>query len=229
MCIYAHVEFKNVEEEYDIGFTGENGGVSKYDLFIEDYFNGKTLFEFQSRFHDGKEGFDLKKFNFAKKAGYNIIQLDCRRITPQSALSKYFNLNVSSEEIANHLKFSATKDYQWVQELLLKNISVKKISEITGVPEHCIHHKMRDGTLSKAKDRKFVLYGKTPIVQLDLEGNFIKRFDSSYAAFKELGYRVDSCVAGLTRHAHCFIFIKELDYISKNYKIPDKIRVFNEN
>lgn len=229
MCIYAHSEFKNVEEEYDIGFTGENGGVSKYDLFIEDYFDGKTLFEFQSRFHDGKEDFDLKKFNFAKKSGYNIVQLDCRRITPKDALEKYFKIDISPEEIASHLKFSLTKDYQHAQELLLKNISVKEISKITGISEHCIHHKMRDGTLSTAENRKSVLFGKTPIVQLDLNGNFIKKFDSSYAIFKELGYNVSSCVLGLTRHSHCFIFIKESDYISNNYEIPNKIRVFNKN
>lgn len=190
---------------------------------------GNILFEFQSRFHDGKEDFDAKKFNFAKDCGYNIVQLDCRNITPKTALKKYYHLDISSKEIAEQLKFSAPKKYDEVQKLLLNNISVQRVSEITGISKNCINHRIQDGTLSVAEDRKFVLYGKIPIVQLDLNGNFVKEFDSSYAAYKELGYKVDSCVSKRTRHSHCFIFIKKSDYLSRNYELPQKIRVFNKN
>ena len=93
MSIIAKHLYPNSENEYDIGFKGDNGGVSKYDLFIPSYKGKNTLFEFQSRFHDGKEDFDERKKNFAIENGYDIIQIDHRNVKIQDVVKQYFNLD----------------------------------------------------------------------------------------------------------------------------------------
>lgn len=229
MCSYANKLFKNCEIEYDIGFTGENNGVSKYDLFIPNYNGNKTLFEFQSRYHDNKNKFDCDKKNFAENLGYILIQLDCRDITPIEAVYFYFGVKININDLHNQKDFIRDYDLNEVQKLLDKNLSVNSISTITGISKNIINHWMKTKILEQRADRKQVLYGKTPVVQLDLLGNFIKEFDSGWQVYKELGFKVDSCVSGKTRHCHGFLFIKKYDYESNNYSIPKKIRIFNKS
>ena len=88
---------------------------------------------------------------------------------------------------------------------------------------------MNVGTLTCKKDRKEIIYGKKPVVQLTLSGEFMREFESGWQVYKELGYKVDACVSGLTRHAHGYLFIKKEDYESGNYNIPEKVRLFNKS
>lgn len=229
MSCYAKRLFNNCENEYDIGFTGENDGVSKYDLFIPEYKGNKTLFEFQSKYHDHKKGFDAEKKFFAENLGYTVIQLDCREITPVDAVCIYFGMKISLEDIYKNNDFIRDHDFRKVQSLLDENLSVSIVSDITGISKNVIHHGLAVGLLLPKENRKSVLYGKTPIVQLDLSGNFIRYFDSGWQAYKELGFKVESCVSGKTRHSHQYLFIKREDYEKGNYTIPSKIRIFNKN
>lgn len=229
MCYYGKKIYPNSEFEYDIGFKGDNGGTSKYDLFIPKY-NGKdTLFEFQSRFHDSKKELDKRKMEFAINNKYNFLAIDSRDISPVEALYKYYDIKVSNKEIQENFLFSRNYDMKEVQKLLDKNLSVKEISKITCISENIIYHNMSDGNLLCRKDRKEILYGKKPVVQLTLSGEYIRDFTSGWEVYKELGYKVDSCVAGLTRHCHGFLFIKKEDYESGNYIIPEKVRLFNKS
>ena len=229
MFCYATKIFNGCENEYDIGFTGKNDGVSKYDLFIPKYKGHKTLFEFQSKYHDDKKEFDIEKRIFAENLGYVVIQLDCREITPIEAVNVYFGINLNLEDVSKNKDFVRDYDLYEAQMLLDKNLSVACVSDITGISKNIIYHELSQGVLIGKEDRKSVLYGKTKIVQLDLYGNFIRYFDSGWQAYKELGFKVDSCVSGKTRHSHQYLFIKREDYEKGNYDIPKKIRIFNKN
>lgn len=228
MCYYGKQLYPESEFEYDAGFRGHHGGISEYDLFIPNYKGSNTLFEFQSRFHDYKTEFDKEKKKFAEDTGYTFIAIDCREISPIEAVFKYYNIKVTDKEIQENFLFNKNYDMKKVQELLDKNLSVKNISQITKISENVIYHNMHSGYLIQKENRKEALYGKCPVIQLTLSGEFIKEFESGWAVFKELGFKVDSCVSGLTRHAHGYLFIKKSDYESGNYIIPKKVRLFNK-
>jgi predicted DNA-binding protein YlxM (UPF0122 family) len=229
MCYYGKEIYPNSEFEYDIGFKGDSGGTSKYDLFIPDYNGLPTLFEFQSRFHDYKIEFDKRKKKFAEDSGYRLIPVDPRKISPIESLYKYYGINVSNKEIQENFLFTRNYDMKKVQELLNKNLTVSEISEITNISKNIIHNTISKGFLELRKDRKEVLYGKTPVIQMTITGDFIKEFDSSWQVYKELGYNVWSCLSGICHHCHGYLFVKKDDYKSGNYTIPEKIRLFNKD
>jgi len=107
--------------------------------------------------------------------------------------------------------------------------TLTEVSQITGVSKNIIHTNMTNKVLTSNENRKEILYGKKPIVQLSLSGEFIKNFDSSWEVYEKLGLKVNSCVSGLTRHCHGYLFVKKEDYESGNYNIPEKIRLFNKD
>jgi len=228
MCYYGKQTYPESKFEYNIGFKGDNGGTSKYDLFIPKYLGKDTLFEFQSRFHDYKTDLDKRKKSFAENSGYNFISIDSRSISPIDAVYNYYKIKVSEKDIQENFLFKKKHDMEAVQSLLDENLTVKEISKITKISENVIYHNMCVGNFVLKENRKEVLYGKCPVIQLTLSGEYMREFDSGWSVYKELGFKVDSCVAGLTRHAHGYLFIKKEDYECGNYKIPKKVRLFNK-
>lgn len=85
--------YPNSVNEYDIGFKGDRGGISRYDLFVPKLNGIDTLFEFQSRYHDNKKEFDLRKRRFAEEKGYKLVALDHRTTDIQKVIKEYFNLD----------------------------------------------------------------------------------------------------------------------------------------
>lgn len=101
--------YDNVISEYDIGFKGEKGGISRYDLFVPKLNGVDTIFEFQSRYHDDKKEFDLKKHNFAVDLGYKVIALDHRYTDINKIIKEYFNLNEVPSWVNEELKIFKRK------------------------------------------------------------------------------------------------------------------------
>lgn len=224
-CTVAKSLYDDAETEYDAGFKGVNGGKSKYDLYIPNYLGHKTLFEFQSRFHENKEEYDALKADCAKSNGYVFYAIDSRKTKADCAVSQYFGDGVVTEEMRRTaIRFKPDFDYDYCQQLLDENIAITDIAEIMGETKHRIAHRIKDGRLPISEDRKRVLFGKEPVVQLTLHGEFVAEYESSYRVYQEKGWGVSTCVSGFTRHCQGFVFLKKTDYESGYYSLPVFIR-----
>lgn len=85
--------YSDCKNEYDIGFKGDKGGISRYDLFVPNFKGVDTIFEFQSRYHDDKEDFDRRKKEYAESKGYVLIALDHRSVDINKIVKEYFDLD----------------------------------------------------------------------------------------------------------------------------------------
>ena len=222
--IFNH-EYKNVENEKDIGFRGINGGVCKYDLYIPNL-NGKdTLFEFQSRFHDNKATHDKNKKEYAEALGYNVIQIDHRKINLLEELKLYFPTCL---EIPNYV-FSELDTFKkaslvGVQELISKNYTVSDISKTLSIPIHIIHKGLCNGLLIPNEDRKEALYGKKSIVVLYYGGEYFRSFDSRYDAQQTINIKIPKIFANSATYCKGYFVVFKEDYDSGKYIIPKEIK-----
>lgn len=228
-CIVAESIYQDAIKEYHAGFFGPNGGQSKYDLYIPNYNGNKTLFEFQSRFHDGNSEHDSMKAKFALDNGYTFYAIDARRTEASDAVAKFFGEEyVTEDAIKLAIRYKPDFDYGYCQALLDKNLTISKISEIMGVSPHKISHRIRDGRLSLREDRKQVLYKTEPVIQLTPRGDFVSEYKSSYQVLKQKGWMVSSCLSGVSRHSHGYVFIRKSDYESGNYTLPITLKINEE-
>lgn len=211
--------YKDVEVEYDIGFKGEDGGVSKYDLYIPNYKDKPTIIEFQSRFHDTKEEFDLKKKNYAIDKGYEFIAIDHRNCSIEEAIKLFFGeieIDLDSLDLSKFNKL----DLVTAQKLLNEYKTVKEISKIMNVGEGSINSAISQKRITVPKDRRIVIYNIKKIVQLDMDGNYINIFDSCYQIEKKLKIKIMVKENSLT-FSKGFVWLDEQYYLSNKYKIPD--------
>lgn len=209
--------YENVEFEYDIGFKGDDGGVSKYDLYIPNYKSKPTLIEFQSRFHDDKEEFDIKKKSFAIDKGYNFIAIDHRDYSIEDAIKLFFGdieVNLDMLDLSEFNKL----DLVIAQKLLNEHKTYKEIGKLMNTTEGCINNAIRDGRLILPENHTRIVRNIKSIVQLNMDGGYINTYKSSYEMQKELGYKVtiqygNQCLNG-------YYWVDEESYKNDNYKIP---------
>jgi len=213
--------FKNnydgVEFEYNIGFKGEDGGVSKYDLYVPNYKGKPTLIEFQSRYHDEKADFDLKKKEFAINKGYNFIAIDHREYTIEEALNIFFGdieINIENLDLSIFNKL----DIITAQKLLNENKSYTEIEKLMGLGNGCINSAVRDGRLNPPENHVRVVRNIKSIVQLDMDGNYINTYKSSHEMENDLGYKVT--IQSGNQCLHGYYWVEEEDYKNNNYEIP---------
>lgn len=221
----ARKVFPESKAEYDAGFKGPKGCPSKYDLMIPSFRGKDTLFEFQSRLHDGKELHDMRKKQHALENGYGFIAIDSRDITPRQAVKKYLGVPIETEVVQRRMvEFEPCFDFDAVQKGLDEGKSCAQISRDLGISVHKIYGRLYDGTLIDNPKRYEAAYGKRGVVQLTLDGKFVKQYDSQHAVYKETGWKVDGCLSGRCKHSHGFLFVSIDNYKSGNFVIPDKIR-----
>lgn len=140
--------YKRVEFEKDIGFKGDKGGKSKYDLYVPNYKGKNTLFEFQSRFHDGKEDFDNRKKNFAINKGYELIAIDHRDVALLDIIKDLFpTLDSIPEWIDDELHRFKKLNLSKAQNLLDQNYTYIEIANVLRTTESTVSHAVRDGRL----------------------------------------------------------------------------------
>lgn len=213
--------YKNVETEYDIGFKGVNGGISRYDLYIPNYNNTQTLIEFQSRFHDTEEQkiIDENKKEYAIKKGYNFISIDHRDMSIEEAVSFFFGNNFKLNLDVLDLSRFNRLNLKQAQELLNQYLTYKEIEKIMGVGNGTINHAVNSKRLQLPPNHHRVTRNIHSIIQLSMNGDFIDEFNTSYEMMHKLGYRV-IVTKNKQQCSYGYFWLVKEDYESNNYTIP---------
>jgi len=217
ISVLYKTNYENVEFEYDIGFKGYDGGVSKYDLYVPNYKGKPTLIEFQSRFHDDKKEFDLKKKNFAIDKGYEFIAIDHRDYSVEEAIQLFFGdieVDLDSLDLSEFNKL----DLITAQKLLNEHKTYSEIAELMNTTTGCINSSVRNGRLKLPKNHTRIVRNIKSIVQLDMDGNYINTYNSSHEMEIKLGYKVT--IQNGNQCMHGYYWVEEEDYKNNNYKIP---------
>jgi len=167
--------------EYDAGYRGVNGGISKYDIYIPDFKGFKVLVECQSRYHDNYANMnnDTLKEKYALKNGYKLIALDSRDYTPLEAIQKFLP---QAKKIPYYVDMSVGNKkifpIKEAQDLLNEGKTYNEISNILGVYYTTIANQVRKGNLCKTK--RYIATKHTQVViQLDINGKQVGKYDLS--------------------------------------------------
>lgn len=173
---FKHI-YPNTKVEHDIGFKGEKGRVSHYDIYIPDF---NLIIECQSAYHDGKEEFDQKKKEFAIQKGYKFTALDSREYTPLQGLQYFFP---HIKEIPHFIDLSKVKKarnrstIEWsladAQKLLDEGYSYQGVADQLGISYSAINGQIYSGKLKRSGR-----YKTLPIYQFSLNGDLINKYES---------------------------------------------------
>ena len=153
---FKHI-YPNTIAEHDIGFYGEKGIVSAYDIYVPEL---NLLIECQSEYHDGKEEFDLLKRQFAENKGYKFIALDCREYSPLEAI-QYFNSNIN--EMPKYIYvYKDNKKYscKTLKRLLKECSSLKDVSERLKVTTYILKRIINFYNLEIPKQEKSSVFNR---------------------------------------------------------------------
>lgn len=206
-------EFPDTIWEYDIGFRGEKGGISRYDIYIPEL---NLLIECQSEYHDTKTEFDLKKQLYAQLKGFDFISIDNRQGTPLDIIKIFFPY---IQKIPNYVGMLENTKINWdlkkAQELISN--SDKTISEVAKelkINIGSLYNKIYKNELKVPKNKHI----EKEIVQLDFEGNLLKQYKSARECCRMGNFNpsdISSCCKGrqLTHKGFIFMYLK--DYLNK--------------
>ncbi|PLS19356.1 hypothetical protein CVD28_02775 [Bacillus sp. M6-12] len=141
----------DTEWEVDLGFRGQKGGVSRYDIYIPSF---NLVIECQSAFHDEKErkNHDKKKKVYALEKDYKYIALDSRDYTPLEAIQLFFPfLNKIPNFVDMNKDTTRTWSLKEAQASLNEFHTFKEISEKLGIKPHVISSCINRKLLTKPK------------------------------------------------------------------------------
>ena len=219
--------YNGAQIEYDIGFVGEKGGSSPYDLFIPNYNEKDTLFEFQSRFHDGREDFDNRKKEYAIGHGFNFVALDHRNTNIKDVAKQLFGVtNIADYD--DRVMFNRFKvDLNELQKLVSNYTPMKTIAKKYKVSETCIKTTLNTGVIDVPSDYIKVIRREKELIQLTMDGDFVAEYKNSNHAGKVLGKKLafsDNTMKEKHHNVICqhgYAWITKDNYLSNNYTIPD--------
>jgi hypothetical protein len=202
--------------EYDAGFRGLNGGVSKYDIYVPEL---NLLIEVQSHYHEEEEQkkSDKLKKEFAISNGYNYNALDCRVLTPLEGVQVFFPNIKSIPSYVFDLKDTLRNwDVTLAQKIINEDndLTYDEIGESLGVNGSTIKSAIRDGILDGSKHKIHNKGCRKSIVQLTLDGEYIKTFLKITDAEEETGINnIHACCKGQYKFAGNYIWMYEKDYL----------------
>lgn len=223
ICTLFEKYYNGVEMEKDLGFKGDNDGISRYDLYIDDYKGKPTVIEFQSRYHDGKEELDKRKKQHAIDLGCSFYEFDSRDGDILKVAKIFFPSLESIPDWAyeNVGKFKKT-DLSGVQELLNKYYTVEKVANALNISKNVIHHNVNNGNLTKPHDHAKIVYNKKSVIQLDLDGNFINEYETMYKVEKNLGIKIGQInLKGNVVYRRGYIWVYSSNYYNNNYSVKN--------
>lgn len=172
-----HLKYKYPKTIYeaDIGFKGDRGGISRYDILVPEL---NLVIECQSEFHDTErqKALDERKKQFAISNNYNYLSFDNRTFTPLEVL-QYFSPHL--KEIPKYISFKKNTIRTWslqeAQELLnQRRYRYEEIAERLG--NDCTAMSIKRAVSRGFLTRPDYFVRKTPIIyQYSLEGEFIQK------------------------------------------------------
>lgn len=212
--------------EYDIGFVGDKGKPSAYDLFIptSQDTNRGIVVEFQSRYHDDREEFDLRKKDFAISNGYiyySFDHRDCMFDDVIKILTGDENIDLSTIDV--HCFKTSNIDIVKAQSLLNQYMPIKQVGRELGRSGTMIYSLLNNGVLKLPKNYINISGGHTPMIQLTMDGEFVSEHKNGH-----------SCVINGKKSGFCekdkrdnvwyrngYAWVKNEDYYNNDYNIED--------
>lgn len=171
VCIH---EDKSTIIEYDAGFRGKNGGISRYDIYIK---SRNLLIECQSHLHLDVEH-DKNKKLYAQNNGYKFLEIDNRDYSEIEAIQLIFPW---IDKIPDYINFKTLNgsnnlvDKNIVQELLDRGFTYKEIAERLNTTTSIIDH---------------MIQSKKVIRNVKSKGNRLDKYSSKVLAIKPDGEKV---------------------------------------
>lgn len=202
-------EFPNSVWEYDIGFKGQKGGTSKYDIYVPEV---NLIIECQSEYHDNKCNLDRLKREFAIKKGYYYIDIDYRDFDILQAIQLFFPFIKQIPDYVIHTKnVRVDWDMKEAQKLLNETeLSQKEVAETVGAGIKSFYDKVNRNILEVPESKR----KNKPVVQLTLKGDLVRK-SSKARDFEKYGFRMPdicSCCKGRQKTHRGFLFMYESEY-----------------
>lgn len=183
----------------------------------------KIAIEIQSWFHDKehqKEKDAIKK-HFWIDNGYRFYAIDHRDYTVIEMIQLFFP---NIKEIPDYIDYGYSNKFDAIkaQELLNEYQSVNKVAEIINCNPHKIYDSIHNGLMRYPDEYMKDFY--TPVVQLDLNKNFI----ASYCTMKEASDitgipqgNISQCLQKGRNYSSGYYWVYKEKYDSGNYTISE--------
>lgn len=195
--------YPNTICEYDIGFKGEMGAVSKYDIYVPEL---NLIIECQSGYHDSKKEFDEVKRQYAENKGYNFKTIDSRDYAPFDAC-KIILQDLSLNDFAKIVKWNNLSRRTWnlehAQKLLNEGYSFKEVAIKVNATYGMITNAITRNLLIKPESYKSSNTPK-PIIQLDLNYNIVNEYESITSTGHEKTSLVKACNGKKKNNSHFY-------------------------
>lgn len=218
---------KNIgcEIEYCIGFKGEKGKESPYDLFIPSNVSKGKLVEFQSRYHDNREEFDTKKKIYAIENGYEYYSFDHRKDDIHNAIYILFgdkDVSLSDIQFDNFKRIKI--DLIKAQQMLNDYVPFPKILKELNVSENSLRGIIKDNILKLPHRYKEITNNEFEVIQLTMDGEYIAEHKNATQASNVIGKHVDLSGEKQLWYRCGYVFVRKEDYENNNYYIEDYVQ-----
>lgn len=183
----------------------------------------KIAIEIQSWFHDfeDQKTKDKIKKSFWINQGYHFYAIDQRDFTILEMIQIFFP-NIDC--IPKYIDFDYCNKINDVkiQQLLDEGKTIIETAKIVNCKPHQIYDAMQYGRITYADN--YISSCCSPVIQLDLKGLYLRRYNSISEAGKCNNINADSicsCICSKRNFSSGFYWIYESDYLNNNYKIKE--------
>lgn len=201
--------------EYDAGYRGVNGGISRYDIFISQF---KTLIECQSEWHDliDKAENDINKRIYAVTNGYNFIEIDNRDYTPLQAIQIFIPEMVNIPSYVDN-KDNSRRSFslEKAQKLLDSGYNYGGVASILGVRAATLRNTVNRGKLKLPDNYKNRRIQDNIVIQIDVKGNIVGKYE--VLSIQDINIR-STIIQACTSRTHIYsnyYWYYESDYVAR--------------
>lgn len=183
----------------------------------------KIAIEVQSWFHDfdDQKVKDKIKKDFWINNGYSFYAVDQRDYTILEMIQIFFPHITTIPDYID-FDYSNKIDDVKIQRLLNEGKTIIETAKIVNCKPHQIYDAMQYGRITYADG--YIPSGYSPVVQLDLNGKYLNRYNSISEAGRVNGIkngRIASCIRKKTYFSSGYYWLYESDYLSGNYEIKE--------
>lgn len=183
----------------------------------------KIAVEIQSHYHDAPEKVirDAFKKDFWISKGYDFYDPDIRNYTIVEMIQIFFP---DITEIPEYIDLTKVNDLDFaeIQKYLDDGLSLKDIAAKIGCEVNKLHSLCRHNKI-KLPSNYMEKYNIRPIVMLDKEGNYLRRFKNKGDADRA-GYKYGTITRALNKkqkYSYDSIWLYEDEYLAGDYTIPE--------
>lgn len=181
----------------------------------------KIAIEIQSWFHDfePQRKKDEIKRDFWIGSGYAFYAVDQRMYSVLEMIQLFFP---KIDSIPNYIDFEYSNklDDVLAQKLLNETLSVPKVAEIMQCSHHQIYDAIYHNRISYPDNYKNICY--SPVVQLDLNGNFVAVYNTIKEAIDTTGVKhIASCLHRGRNFSGRYYWVYKKDYDAGDYTLSE--------